>query len=488
MGVVYTFVNGEKKYLYLPKVDKPAYWIAYDTKVNVETSYRTYYKINLDGSENNESIVFDWGYSVGSESNNPFLSCHEFFPSIQKTVIGFADCNSVAQDVPAHMNYKIYDANMNVIKTFQHSIEWPTSYKTLIANNDRNLILVMFSGFNNTGSSEIVNPRYLRIIDVLNLRMLTKTFIWPNGKQGEVIASWYNPNTKKLRVMCKDWYDTTGFPTLQNQAMAVNIYEVNLTDDEYDIQPISIQKFNTLQQPYWAYFNYSQTWGWDPKMISISPTSGTATINNYTRPVGNTFYFYNFETNTWTSVAHTQSYNSGNIPCRGGVITSPNRNDYVFQYLKWLDVSKSDSVLFRYSKNGLTTPANGIGQRWNNGAAMTSWNEDYMFTFAASDSTSGVAKVAIYWTDNNDNYNYYLPTIYESRTGNPISSTASASIGYNANSSKYMTINRTETSTSDPLRYMNVICRDNIYNTIKLDMLTNTAFPGIKSWTGFFTY
>ena len=35
---------------------------------------------------------------------------------------------------------------------------------------------------------------------------------------------------------------------------------------------------------------------------------------------------------------------------------------------------------------------------------------------------------------------------------------------------------------------MNVIDRDNIYNTMKLDLTTNTVFPGWKSWSGFFVY
>lgn len=488
MGVVYTFINGEKKYLYMPKVSKPAYWIAYDTKVNVESSYRTYYKINLDGSTSNENIIFDWGYYAGSESNNPVLSCHKFFPSIQKSIIGFANCNSVVQDAGACMNYKIYDANMNVVKTFQHPIEWPTSYRTAVANMDRELILVMFSGFNNTGSSETVNPRYLRIIDVRNLRILTKSFIWPNGKQGEVIASWYNPDTKKLRVMCKDWYDTTGFPVLQNQAMAVNVYEVNLTEDEYNLNPIFTQRFNTLAQPYWSYFASAIPGAWDSPIISLSPCSGSATIGSSTRPVGNTFYFYNFKTNTMSSIAHTQSYNGSGTQSGGGVIASPDENNYVALYIKWLDIAKTDTVLYRWSyNNGLTTPANGIGQRWTNATYLQSWNKKYCFSVSASDTTAGVGKVALYWTDNNNGYSYYNPTIYESVTGNPISSTATGSIGSNAVASKYLTINKKESS-SGVNRYLNVIDADNIYNTIKLDITTNTTFPGWKAWSGFFTY
>ena len=485
---MYTYIDGEKKYLLMPKTVKPGYWISYDTKVNVESSYRTYYKINLDGSTSNESFVYNFGYQMGSESNNPLLSGHKFDSVIQRAIIYHSNCNTATQGVENTMFYRIYDANMHLIKELTHPVTWPISYSSSVYNNTKHLLLTMFSGFNNNGTTEILNPRYLRIVDLVNLRILTKSFIWPNGKQGQVIGSWYDANTKKLRVLCKDWYDTTGFPVLQNQAMAIAVYDVNLTTDEYDLNPVFTYKFNTLAQPYWSYWNAAIPYSWDSPVVSFNPCSGTASINNKTRPVSNVFYFYNFTNNTIWSTSHTQSYSGSGTDSAGAITVSPNGSNFIAMYLKWLDLAKTDTVLYRWSSSyGLTTPTNAIGQRWTNASYIQSWNNTYCFCVSASDTTAGVGKVALYWTDNNNAYNYYNPVIYESTSGNPISSTSTGSIGSNASSPKYLAINKKENS-SGINRYMNVIDKDNIYNTMKLDLTTNTVFPGWKSWSGFFVY
>ena len=56
-------------------------------------------------------------------------------------------------------------------------------------------------------------------------------------------------------------------------------------------------------------------------------------------------------------------------------------------------------------------------------------------------------------------------------------------------SNKYLAIVREESGNGSK-RYLNVIDRDNISNTIKLDLFTNTALANfnINRWEGFFAY
>ena len=480
MRTLYIFINGEKKYFYIPKVNKPSYWIARDVKTGVPMSYRTYYRVNLDGTPTDETLVYNYNYLMSSTYSTPKLSGHKFDDEIQRTIIYHSNCDSVAQGTEATMYYRIYDANMHQIKELTHSIMYPSTTSSSTYNNNRHLLLTMFSGYFTQSGQPYETTRYLRIIDLVNLRILTKSFTWSNGKESQVLSSWYDENTKKLRVLCKNWYNPGSSST---QAVAISVYDVNLTSDEYDVNPIFSYKFNDVTNlANYSFLQGAIPYAWDSPKVSIYPMSAANARNM--------FFMYDFINNEITSTNYTQSYISNSVPGYGGLITSPNGNDYIALYIKWDGLSDTSTNLYRWSlTNGLTTPTSSLGDRRTNMSYISCWNKDYCLGVAGSDSTAGVGKAAIYWTDNNNAYNYYNPTIYEATSGNPISSTSSGSIDSNTSSTKYLAINKRE-NTSNPVKYMNVIDKDNIQNTIKLDLSTNSAFAtdGWNSWSGFFTY
>lgn len=473
---MYTYVNGEKKYLMLPKVEKP-YYMCYTPSAADSSSplVRTFYKVYLDGTSTDET--FTHTYRTNKGTTKPYFEGFKYDKDYRRLVIWGTDATSMSETCT--MYYDIYNAgDMKLVKTLSHPFEYPCSYTSSLYNNKKHVLMTLGSGMYYTNSEWTKNPRNLRIVDLVNLKLLTKTFSWPNGYISTLMGSYYMESTGKLRIMFKNYYDP--YSTTVSTG-AILVYDVNLTSDEYDLQPIFSKYFTThtgtLALSYAQNMRYTSSEFWECRYIMIDPCSGTATISNKTRPVSNTFYVYDYVTNSIVAeMGHAQSYAASGTT---GIV-SPNDASTTGMYVKYLDLAKTDTTMFAVRPNGVATPNSRIGQRWTNAQNIISWTPNLCLYTSASDSTSGVGKAVFYGSGQYSGTDYYLPTIYESVTGNPISSTATSSFAVGA-SYKYMLANRKEND--GVFRYLNLWEANDVYNnnTRKLDLFTNSRIANLGS-------
>lgn len=481
MGVVYTFVNGQKKYLYLPSIEKPYYLCYTDSAIDTTSPLvRTFYKVYLDGTSTDET--FNYTFRTNKGTTKPYFSGTRYDKDYRRMIIWHTDATSMTET--CNLYFDIFNmGDMSLAKSFSCPFEYPCSYTSSTYNNDKHLLLTLGSGMYYNGTEWTKNSRQLRIIDLVNLKMLTKTFVWPNGYISTILGSYYIKSTNKLRIMFKNYYDPYSTTV---SAGGVFVYEVNLTDDEYDIQPIFSKIFNT--QTGTLALSYAQTIGYtlpnyyDSKFIILDPCSGTATINSKTRAVSNKFFTYDYVNNTMSEVSHTQSHCVSNPT---GIVSSDMYGTTGF-FVKYLDLAKTDTTIFAVRGATVSTYNSRIGQRWTNAQNISSWYKDLCVYTSASDSTAGVGKVVFYSSRiYSDGPGYYMPPIYEAVSGNTISSTATGSMS-TLQSYQYLIISKKE-DTSGILRYVNLWDKDgiygNVYNnqTYKLDLFTNTAIANLGS-------